>query len=172
MKARMRVLEFADARFVEASFSRAFRRSGPSAERPACENPDMDPIAPESQRYNHFGQPIGAELPGWKAPPSPPHVELAGRYCSLLPLNAARHARDLFEAQREDQAGERWTYLFHGPYTDFATYEKWCTEVQASRDPQFYAVVDAADGRAAGSAAYMRIEPRHGVIEVGNIYLA
>jgi RimJ/RimL family protein N-acetyltransferase len=134
--------------------------------------PDMDPIATERQRYNDFGQPIGAELPDWKAPPAPPHVELAGRYCRLVPLNAARHARELFDAQREDQAGERWTYLFHGPYTDFAPYEKWCTEAQSSRDPQFYAVVDAANGRAVGSAAYMRIEPRHGVIEVGNIYLA
>ena len=163
----------ADAQFVEASFSRSFRRAGPSAERPACENPSTwIRLHREPPRYNEFGQPIGADLPGWKAPPFPPHVELAGRYCRLEPLDAARHARELFEAQARTSAGERWTYLFHGPYADFAPYEEWCTEAQASRDPQFYAIVDAATGRAAGSAAYMRIEPRHGVIEVGNIYLA
>jgi len=127
---------------------------------------------PQPHRFNEFGQPLGAALPGWKSPPFPPHVKLAGRYCRLVPLDAARHARDLYEAQRADQAGERWTYLFHGPYREFAPYETWCIEAQASRDPQFYAIVDAADGRAAGSAAYMRIEPRHGVIEVGNIYLS
>jgi RimJ/RimL family protein N-acetyltransferase len=43
---------------------------------------------------------------------------------------------------------------------------------EASRDPQFYAIVDAATGRAAGSCTYMRIEPKHGVIEVGNIYFS
>ena len=132
----------------------------------------MDPDARAPQRYNDFGQPIGDALPDWKAPPVPPHVPLTGRYCRLVPLDAARHARDLFDALCEDRAGERWTYKFHGPYRDFAAYEEWCTEAQASRDPQFYAVVDANDGRATGSAAYMRIEPRHGVIEVGNIYLA
>ena len=110
--------------------------------------------------------------PGWQPPPFPPHVELAGRYCRLVPLDAEKHARQLFEAQREDAAGERWTYLFHGPYAEFGPYEKWCLEAQASRDPQFYAIVDAAYGCAAGSASYMRIEPRHGVIEVGNIYLS
>src|SRR6186713_2211847 len=83
---------------------------------------------PQPHRFNEFGQPLGAALPGWRSPPFPPHVELAGRYCRLVPLDAARHARDLYEAQRADQAGERWTYLFHGPYREFAPYETWCIE--------------------------------------------
>src|SRR5215831_5322816 len=122
-------------------------------------------------RTNEFGQPIGHDLPGWSPPPFPPHVALEGRYCRVEPLDAARHGPQLWEAQREDPHGQRWTYLFHGPYADFASYEKWLKEAQASRDPQFYAVIDA-DGRACGTCTYMRIEPRHGVIEIGNIYLA
>jgi RimJ/RimL family protein N-acetyltransferase len=132
----------------------------------------MDPGTREPPRYNEYGQPIGAELAGWKAPPFPPHVALAGRYCRLEPLSAARHARAVFDAQAEDRDGKRWTYLFHGPYEEFAPYQRWCAEAEQSRDPQFYAVVDAATGLASGTASYMRIEPRHGVIEVGNIYLA
>ena len=62
--------------------------------------------------------------------------------------------------------------LFHGPYDDFADYEKWAVGAEASRDPQFYAIVDAASGRAVGTCAYMRIEPKHGVIEIGNIYFS
>jgi RimJ/RimL family protein N-acetyltransferase len=123
-------------------------------------------------RYNEFGQPIGRALPGWRPPPFPPHVMLTGRYVRLEPLNAARHARDVYEAQSEDVNGERWTYSFDGPFRDYAHYEQWALKSQESRDPQFYAIVDAATGRAAGTHSYLRIEPKHGVIEVGNIYFS
>jgi RimJ/RimL family protein N-acetyltransferase len=121
-------------------------------------------------RINEFGQPIGFALPGWTAPVFPPHAPLAGRYCRLEPLDAARHARDLYEAQSDDKQGSTWTYLFQGPWADFAAYLKFLSESQDSRDPQFYAIVDAATNRAVGTCTYMRIEPRHGVIEIGNIY--
>jgi len=132
----------------------------------------MKDLPGETPRTNEFGQPIGFALPDWKPPPFPPHVPLRGHHCRLEPLNAAKHARDIYEAQREDVEGSRWTYLFHGPYDNFADYEAWCAGAQSSRDPQFYAIVEAASGRAVGSCAYMRIEPRHGVIEIGNIYFS
>ena len=132
----------------------------------------MKPSANDTHRYNEFGQPIGFELANWKAPPFPPHEPRSGRYARLEPLDVARHARDLFEAQGDDPNGERWTYSFSGPFSDLGAYEKWMAEAQASRDPQHYAIVDLASGRAAGSASYLRIEPRHGVIEVGNIYFS
>src|SRR5262245_3316842 len=102
--ARVRVgREFAEAQFVEASFSRTSRRTGPSPDRLAGARISyMKAGIEQAQRRNEFGQPIGFDLPGWKPPPFPPHVALAGRYCRLEPLNAARHARDIFEAQRED----------------------------------------------------------------------
>jgi RimJ/RimL family protein N-acetyltransferase len=123
-------------------------------------------------RLNEFGQPIGNALPGWSAPPFPPREVLTGRYSRIEPYDPARHARDLWEAQGDDPRGERWTYSFSGPYADFAAYEKWGQEAQASRDPQFYAIVDAASGRAVGSCSYLRIDPRHGVIEIGHIYFS
>jgi RimJ/RimL family protein N-acetyltransferase len=132
----------------------------------------MKPTHNDSHRFNDLGQPIGFALPDWKPPPFPPHRTWEGRYARLEPLSAAKHARDIFEAQLEDPNGERWTYSFHGPYADFAAYEKWVVAAQVSRDPQFYAIVDGATGRAAGSAAWMRVDPSHGVIEVGNIYFS
>ncbi|HET9474084.1 MAG TPA: hypothetical protein VFO82_09330, partial [Steroidobacteraceae bacterium] len=75
----------------------------------------MNPASREPPRYNEFGQPIGAELTGWQAPPFPTPAPLTGRYCRLEPLEAAQHARDVFDAQAEDSEGKRWTYLFHGP---------------------------------------------------------
>jgi RimJ/RimL family protein N-acetyltransferase len=127
---------------------------------------------PVPQRFNEFGQPIGFDLPGWKAPQFPPHAALHGRYARLEPLNTARHAQGIYQAQGEDADGTRWTYSFHGPYSNFADYEKWCRGAEASRDPQFYAIVDVASGQAVGTCTYMRIEPKHGVIEIGNIYFS
>jgi RimJ/RimL family protein N-acetyltransferase len=132
----------------------------------------MNPASKGPLRTDEFGQPIGDALPGWSAPPFPAQAPLAGRYCRVEPLNAERHAKDLWDAQRDDDRGVRWTYLFQGPFADFEAYRRWVQVAQDSRDPQFYAIADVADGRAAGSCAYMRIEPAHGVIEIGSIYLA
>ena len=132
----------------------------------------MKGVPADLPRRNESGQPIGRALPDWKAPPFPPRTPLAGRYSRVEPLDEAAHSRDLWDAQRDDPQGLRWTYSFHGPYAEFAAYQRWLQGAQASRDPQFYAIVDAADGRAAGTCAYMRIEPAHGVIEIGNIWLA
>ena len=132
----------------------------------------LKPTADDTHRFNEHGQPIGYALPDWKSPPFPPHVALAGRYARLEPIDPGKHARDLYDAQLEDEKGERWTYSFSGPYADFAAYEAWAREAQTSRDPQFYAIVDVATGKALGSASYLRIDPRHGVIEVGHIYFS
>lgn len=119
-------------------------------------------------RINEFGQPIGFAVPDWVPPPFPPHATLTGPDCRLEPLEAAKHARQLWEAQSADTTGQRWTYNFNGPWPDFAAFEQWVSGAQVSRDPQFYAIV--VDGRALGLASYLRIDPKHGVIEIGNIY--
>jgi RimJ/RimL family protein N-acetyltransferase len=121
-----------------------------------------------AQRVNEYGQPIGPAMPAWTPPAFPPQATLSGRYCRLEPLQAVLHAGDIWEAQAEDPTTARWTYLFNGPFAGFEDFEKWCVGAQASRDPQFHAIV--VDERAVGMAAYMRIEPAHGVIEIGNIY--
>ena len=39
----------------------------------------------------------------------------------------------------------------------------------AGSDPLFHAIIDLKTGKAVGVATFMRIDPAHGVIEVGNI---
>lgn len=130
----------------------------------------MNDTPARSPRLNEFGQPIGDALPDWRPPPFPEARTLTGRYCRLEPFEAARHARELYEAQAVDRSGARWTYLFEGPFADFDAFNAWSVQAQSSRDPQFYAVVDSATGKAVGRVSYLRIEPKHGVIEVGHIY--
>ncbi|MEW6321691.1 MAG: GNAT family protein [Acidobacteriota bacterium] len=118
-------------------------------------------------RLNALGQPIGDDVPGWSPPPRPAREPMAGRYCRLEPLDPARHAGDLWEANADDVEGRNWTYLLHGPYASPADYDAWVRRAAAGADPLFFAVVVA--GRAAGVAAYLRIAPEAGSMEVGHI---
>ena len=118
---------------------------------------------------NHLGQPIGDPVPAWTPPPRPARDAMSGAYCRLEPLDAARHAADLFEANRRDADGRMWTYLAYGPFDTLDAYRSWVERMAASDDPLFFAVVDTASGRAAGVASYLRIDPPNGAIEVGHI---
>ncbi|HLI49405.1 MAG TPA: GNAT family protein [Chthonomonas sp.] len=118
---------------------------------------------------NCFGQPVGEEVPDWCPRPRPERVSLIGRFCSLEPLHVQRHAEALFEANRLDAQGALWTYLPYGPFENLPDYARWVEEVSHTEDPLFFAIVERAFGRATGVAAFSRIEPEHGRIEVGHL---
>ncbi|PLC43157.1 GNAT family N-acetyltransferase [Ralstonia pickettii] len=118
---------------------------------------------------NAYQQPIGAPLPGWTPRPLPPHTPLAGRYCRLEPLDAARHADALFDAFSQAQDDRVWTYMVEGPFADIAAHRAYIDRIAAKRDPLQYAVIDARTDRPVGTLALMRITPDHGVIEVGAV---
>lgn len=118
---------------------------------------------------NHLNQPVGEPLPDWQPPAFPPRTPLAGRYCTLEPLSAEKHAADLFAAYQLDPEGRIWTYLFYGPFVTLADYRAWAQRAESETDTLFYAIVDQASGRAVGIAAYLRIDPKSGSIEVGHL---
>lgn len=126
-----------------------------------------------SHRVNHLGQPIGDLLAGWVPPPLPARVPLVGRYCRVEPLDVDRHARDLWDAYALDETDRNWTYLMHGPYPTYEEYAAWAADGVESGDPLFFAVVSETPAskllRATGVAAYLRIAPEAGSIEVGHI---
>jgi len=105
-------------------------------------------------------------------------IELDGGTVRLEPLDPARHAAPLFAASHgtgPDGApadGSLWDYMAYGPFTDAAAMRAWVEEKAASRDPLFFAVIDKANGRAAGMASAMRYDPPNGVIEIGHIWFA
>jgi len=91
-----------------------------------------------------------------------------GRYCTLEPLTPA-HAPALWDAFAGDD-GRNWTYLAPKPFERFEDFQAYVTQSAGSVDPQFYAIV--ADGVAVGIAAYLRITPAAGTIEVGHIHFS
>lgn len=122
-----------------------------------------------SEHRNELGQPVGPPLPGWKGAERPPRSAMAGRYCRVEPLDPARHAEDLYRASALDSSRRNFTYLLSGPFDSFEAYRQWMESSCLGDDPLFHAIVDADTGKAAGVAAYMRIDPRNGTIEIGNI---
>ena len=108
----------------------------------------------------------------WKPVQPPRPVTLTGRYVTVEPLQADRHASALWNAVRGHD--EVWTWLADGPYASEADLHGALADKQASASAVFLAIVpqDAAEPLAAGYASFMRIEPAHGVVEVGNILLS
>ena len=118
---------------------------------------------------NELNQSIGELVPQWSPPPFPPHEIMQGDYCILEPLDADRHARDLFLANSLNTDGRNWTYLPYGPFDSLDRYCAWVESVSKKTDPQFYSIVERRSGKSVGVASYLRISPTNGSIEVGHI---
>ena len=121
------------------------------------------------EHRNHLGQPVGFPVPEWKRRPLPPRTAMAGRFCTVAPLNPERHAAQLFAAYAEDVDGRMWTYLPRGPYASLDEYRDWVAAAARADDPLVHTIIDSASGEPVGTAALMRIEPEVGVIEIGSI---
>ncbi len=104
----------------------------------------------------------------WKPARPLTRVALEGELVRLELVDLARHAGQLFAAQ--SSAPELWEYLPYGPFESEAAFRVWLTERAATSDPLFYAIIERMSGRALGMASFLRVEPGHGVIEVGHIW--
>jgi RimJ/RimL family protein N-acetyltransferase len=121
-----------------------------------------------SPRLNTLGQPIGSALPDWVPCPLPPRQPLEGRYVRVEPIDE-RFSTDLHAANLHDRDGRNWTYLPYGPFASERDYRQWMNDTCFGADPLFHAIVDRTTDRAAGLAAYMRLKPASGSIEVGHV---
>ena len=78
-----------------------------------------------NNRVNSLGQPVGYQVPHWKAVNPPPKAPIDGRYCRIEPIDVDRHAADLFEAISDDADGRTWTYMGYGPFATLPEYRSW-----------------------------------------------
>jgi RimJ/RimL family protein N-acetyltransferase len=99
----------------------------------------------------------------------PERVVLHGRLVDLVPLDPTSHGESLFQLTCGANKEYLWTYLLKGPFTDRKEFDAYLRQLAASEDPMCFAIVERRSGRAVGWASYMRIEPAHRVIEVGNV---
>lgn len=112
--------------------------------------------------------PLGAPVDG---PPArrPAPVRLEGRHVRVVPFEADRHAASLFTLSHGPEKEALWAYLSPAPFPDADAFTRYYAEAATKTDPLLFAIEETASGRAVGHATFMRIEPAHRVIEVGNI---
>lgn len=123
-----------------------------------------------SQQTNEFGQVVGAATTA-KSVERPPHVQVSGRYVTLIPIteaSAKTHAADLAAEYAKDN-GAMWTFVFWEPATTEEHVLKMCEGILAKPDWQGYFAVLPETGKPVGLLNYLRINPALATVEVGGI---
>lgn len=109
----------------------------------------------------------------WEPVEPPSRAPLQGEHVLLRPVDAGADAEPFFAATHPPAAEESiWRYMFDGPYKDAEEMRRAMEWAEGMDDPLFFTIVRLADQRPLGRAAYMRIKPEHGVIEIGGILFA
>jgi RimJ/RimL family protein N-acetyltransferase len=123
----------------------------------------------EQVRRNEFGQTIGRPVT-WEERPQVGPVTLIGEHVRLEPWSH-RFLSDLYASSVTGSPASTWTYLDTPPLDTPAGLAQWLDGLDA--DPGAVPlVICRPDGRAVGTASYLRLDHRHGSVEVGAIALA
>jgi RimJ/RimL family protein N-acetyltransferase len=101
----------------------------------------------------------------------PARTTLIGRHVTLEPLDAARHAGELFEASHGSESALRiWDYLPWGPWKSETEYSNVLRQQTARQDQIYYAVRPETGQKACGQTSFLHIQPEQRVIEIGSIW--
>ncbi len=110
-----------------------------------------------------------ADLSGWTPRPLPQRTVIEGRYTRLEPLDPARHGDGLFAALMVEAPANDHLYLFETAMSR-ADFQGWIEAKAKRTDIVCHVVIDRETGHIGGRQDFMRIEPAHGVIEIGSIH--
>lgn len=117
---------------------------------------------------NQFGQTVADAMPDWSGAQILSRMPLFGRFCRLEPLNATRHAADLFDAYAQGDDGD-WTWLASSRPESVEATRHWLLGKIADDALVPYAVVDIRTERAVGVVSYMAIDRAMGSVEIGHV---
>lgn len=118
-------------------------------------------------RLNEFNQPIGDALPDFTPGEWPQINQLTGNFVTVEPINLARHFESAYEFYGPQSPQEQWTYLPMEAFTSQADFKEYFSQMAASKDPYYLAVVDKKTGQVVGTFSLMRIDPQNRSVEMG-----
>lgn len=120
--------------------------------------------------------PLGALVDSSSRPMPSNDIQLTGRYVTLVGLRS-EHADPLYADVAGDQHAHLWDYMLNGPFASREDFRAFVSSKAVAKDTVFYAILSntqkdasAPEGqKVLGLASYLRIDPTHQSIEVGNI---
>jgi len=113
--------------------------------------------------------PVGEAL-DWTPARRPEPTELRGSHALLRPVSPS-DADPLYPlAHPPDGDPSIWTYLPSGPFESPEDLAGFLESARSSEDPLWFTLARLPDEAPLGMAAYQRIEPTHGVIEIGQLW--
>jgi RimJ/RimL family protein N-acetyltransferase len=112
---------------------------------------------------NEIGSPVDPTPAPWPKP-----VVLSGSDVTLRPLERSQ-MEVFYRATHGPEKQDLWRYMSEGPFPSLEAFATAFEAKEKSTNPLFFAIVDNATRLPVGQASYMRIEPAHRVLEVGNI---
>ena len=115
---------------------------------------------------------LGQEV-AWSGAQRPGRAPLRGAHVLVRPVDAENDAEPLFAASHPP-AGEEamWTYLPDGPYESAEHLRRMLEWAAGTDDAVYFTLAPLPEERPLGMAAYLRITPEFGVIEIGHIWLS
>lgn len=127
----------------------------------------------KSVTQNDFGQEQGFAITNWSTKAKPTPIPLEGTYCILRPISGQTNLQELYESLNFENDGSSWTYLPYGPFASLDEFKSWLITTLAKEiDTQLYTVEKINDPRPIGIIGYLRINPEHGVIEIGHVHFS
>ena len=117
---------------------------------------------------NQHGQTVNDIVPDWRGARVLTRTPLFGQYCRLEPLDADRHAADLYEAYALGDDSD-WTWLASNCPQSVESTAHWITGKVMDDGLVPYAVIDLHAERAVGLVSYMAIERAMGTVEIGHV---
>lgn len=108
-------------------------------------------------------------MENWSSRIPPNKALIKGTYCILKRLDQKLHSKELYNAFQQGFSEQIWTYLPYGPFSTFEEFDHWLKEQEQSTDPLFYTILNAKNNKALGYISLMRIQPQHGVLEIGHV---
>lgn len=114
-----------------------------------------------------LGEPVD-----WTASRRPERAPLRGKHVLLRPVEPA-DAQPLYAVSHPPDGNPGiWTYLPDGPYESVEHLQEMLTWAADAQDAVYFAIAPLPHERPLGLAAFLRITPEFGVIEIGHIWFS
>jgi RimJ/RimL family protein N-acetyltransferase len=114
--------------------------------------------------------PLGERI-DWSPAQRPAKAPLRGAHVLVRPVCADTDAQPLYEVSHPPHGDPSiWTYLPDGPYESPEQLRRMLAWAEGAEDAVYLTLAPLPEERPQGLAAYLRITPDFGVIEIGHIW--